>query len=164
MFNYKVSLASREGSRRRITAVVVAVGLLPAALLLGGCGLFGGGDDHGGESVPLAAEPMHRRARVQRRVRAARADRVIRVRNADVVGVLESYNRLPEMARRTGYPYYNVSLQILSKYPILEPSGGGGLYALIEVKPGYVVPFFNQHLDDGKWGRRALRRGDRSRR
>ena len=74
--------------------------------------------------------------------------------------MLESYNRLPEMARRTGYPYYNVSLQILSKYPILEPSGGGGLYALIEVKPGYVVPFFNEHLDYVKWGPRALRRGD----
>ena len=48
--------------------------------------------------------------------------------DADVVGVLESYARLPEIASRTGYPYYNTSLQILSKYPILEPSGGDGLY------------------------------------
>jgi hypothetical protein len=63
------------------------------------------------------------------------------------------------MARRTGYRYYNVSLQILSKYPILEPSGGGGLYALIEVRPGYVVPFFNEHLDYAKWGPRVLRKG-----
>ena len=86
-------------------------------------------------------------------------DRVIRRVDADVVGVLESYNRLPEIARRTGYRYYNVSLQLLSKYPILEPSGAGGLYALIEVKPGYVVPFFNEHLDYVKWGPRALRKG-----
>ena len=162
MFNYKVSLARLDVARRRIAAAVVAVGVLPAALLLGGCGLFGDGDDHGGESVPLAAEPMHLDVLVFNVEYGGgpATDRVIRSVNADVVGVLESYNRLPEMARRTGYPYYNVSLQILSKYPILEPSGGGGLYALIEVKPGYVVPFFNEHLDYVKWGPRALRRGD----
>ena len=77
-----------------------------------------------------------------------------------MVGVLESYERLPEIARRTGYPYYNTSLQLLSKYPILEPSGGDGLYALLEVKPGYVIPFFNVHLDYVDWGPRALTKGD----
>ena len=82
--------------------------------------------------------------------------------DADVVGVLESYERLPEIAEATGYPYYNTSLQLLSKYPILEPSGGDGLYALMEVKPGYVVPFFNVHLDYVEWGPRALDTGLRS--
>ncbi|MSY98234.1 MAG: hypothetical protein F2701_05895, partial [Actinobacteria bacterium] len=53
----------------------------------------------------------------------ASTDRVIREIDADIVGVLESYNRLPEIARKTGYPYYNVGLQLLSKFPILEPSG-----------------------------------------
>ena len=86
-------------------------------------------------------------------------DRVIRRVDADVVGVLESYDRLPEIAEKTGYPYYNVSLQLLSKYPIHEPSGGDGLYALIEVEPGYVIPFFNDHLDYVEWGPRALRNG-----
>ena len=80
--------------------------------------------------------------------------------DADVVGVLESYNRLPEIARNAGYPYYNVSLQLLSKYPIYEPSGADGLYALIEVRPGYVIPFFNEHLDYVDWGPRALRNGN----
>ena len=84
---------------------------------------------------------------------------MIRDLDADVVGVLESYERLPEIARRTGYPYYNTSLQLLSKYPILEPSGGEGLYALLEVEPGYVVPFFNVHLDYVAWGPRALANG-----
>ena len=86
-------------------------------------------------------------------------DAVIRDLDADVVGVLESYERLPEIARKTGYPYHNTSLQLLSKYPILEPSGGDGLYALIEVEPGYVVPFFNDHLDYVAWGPRLLRNG-----
>ena len=50
-------------------------------------------------------------------------DAVIDDIDADVVGVLESYDRLPEIAERTGYPYYNLGLQLLSKYPIHEPSG-----------------------------------------
>jgi Endonuclease/Exonuclease/phosphatase family len=86
-------------------------------------------------------------------------DAVIADVDADVVGVLESYNRLPEMAANAGYPYYNVSLQILSKYPILEPSGAEGRYAFIEVRPGQVVAFFNIHLDYVNYGPRALRHG-----
>ena len=62
-------------------------------------------------------------------------DAVIEDIDADVVGVLESYDRLPEIAEKTGYPYYNLGLQLLSKYPIHEPSGADGLYALIEVQP-----------------------------
>jgi endonuclease/exonuclease/phosphatase family metal-dependent hydrolase len=83
-------------------------------------------------------------------------DTVIRELDADIVGVLESYNRLPEIAEETGYPYYNVGLQILSKYPIHEPSGADGLYSLIEVQPGYVVAFFNTHLDYVKYGPNLL--------
>jgi hypothetical protein len=81
-------------------------------------------------------------------------DAVIEDLDADVVGVLESYNRLPEIAQRTGYPYYNLSLQLLSKYPIHESSGADGLYALIEVQPGYVVAMFNTHLDYVRYGPR----------
>jgi hypothetical protein len=86
-------------------------------------------------------------------------DAVIESIDADIVGVLESYNRLPEMAENTGYPYYNVSLQILSKYPIHEPSGAQGRYALIEVRPGEVVALFNIHLDYVRYGPRLLGNG-----
>jgi endonuclease/exonuclease/phosphatase family metal-dependent hydrolase len=86
-------------------------------------------------------------------------DEVIRGVDADIVGVLESYNRLPEIAANTGYPYHNVSLQILSKYPIHEASGADGLYALIEVRPGEVVAFFNHHLDYVRYGPRLLDKG-----
>ena len=74
-------------------------------------------------------------------------DAVIGRVGADVVGVLESYNRLPKIAAAAGYPYYDVGLQILSKYPILEPSGAHGLYAYIEVRPGEAVAMVNTHLD-----------------
>jgi endonuclease/exonuclease/phosphatase family metal-dependent hydrolase len=86
-------------------------------------------------------------------------DKVIADIDADIVGVLESYARLPEIAEKTGYPYYNVGLQLLSKYPIHEPSGADGLYALIEVQPGYVVAMFNTHLDYVRYGPRLLLNG-----
>lgn len=89
----------------------------------------------------------------------ASTDQVIRELDADIVGVQESYNRLPEIAEETGYPYYNVGLQLLSKYPIHEPSGADGLYSLIEVQPGYAVAMFNTHLDYVKYGTQLLLNG-----
>ena len=86
-------------------------------------------------------------------------DAVIEAVDADIVGVLESYDRLPEIAENTGYDYYNVGLQILSKYPIHEPSGADGLYALIEIQPGYAVAFFNTHLDYVKYGPKLVTNG-----
>jgi endonuclease/exonuclease/phosphatase family metal-dependent hydrolase len=86
-------------------------------------------------------------------------DAVMKDVHADVVSVLESYNRLPEIARKAGYPYYDVGLQILSKYPILEASDARGLYALIEVRPGEAVALVNTHLDYVKDGPNRLDRG-----
>jgi endonuclease/exonuclease/phosphatase family metal-dependent hydrolase len=86
-------------------------------------------------------------------------DAVIADLHADVVAVLESYNRLPKIAAAAGYPYYDVGLQLLSKYPILEPSGAHGLYAYIEVRPGEAVAMVNTHLDYVHDGPNRLNRG-----
>lgn len=86
-------------------------------------------------------------------------DAVIADLKADVVGVLESYNRLPKIAAAAGYPYYDVGLQIMSKYPILEPSGANGLYSYIEVRPGEAVAMINTHLDYVHDGPNRLDRG-----
>ena len=87
------------------------------------------------------------------------SDAVIEDVDADVVGVLESYNRLPTIAKHAGYPYYDVGLQIMSKYPILEPSGADGLYAFLEVRPGEAVAMVNTHLDYVQDGPNRLARG-----
>ncbi len=88
-----------------------------------------------------------------------KTEAAIRLADADVVGLLEPYENLPKIARATGYPYYNTSLQVLSRFPIHEPSGADGLYALIEVQPGYVIAFGNIHLDYVRDGPSALLRG-----
>jgi endonuclease/exonuclease/phosphatase family metal-dependent hydrolase len=138
----------------------VASVLVVGGLLLAGCDL-GGDEEPGAASASAKGDPMDLDVLVYNIEYGGgpETDEVIRRLDADVVGVLESYERLPEIAKRTGYPYYNTSLQLLSKYPILEPSGGDGLYALLEVEPGYVIPFFNVHLDYVEWGPRALSKG-----
>ena len=132
------------------------------ALLFAGCDLGSGDDGPAAAATPAKGEAMNLDVLVYNVEYGGGpdTDKVIRSLDADVVGVLESYERLPTIAERTGYPYYNTSLQLLSKYPILEPSGGAGLYALLEVEPGYVVPFFNEHLDYVAWGPRGLRNGN----
>jgi hypothetical protein len=149
--------AERSRTARRPRALAAAAALLLGALSFAGCDL--GGDDQ--PETASKGDPMRLDVLVYNVEYGGGpdTDRVIRRLDADVVGVLESYERLPEIAKRTGYPYYNTSLQLLSKYPILEPSGGDGLYALLEVEPGYVVPFFNVHLDYVAWGPRALSNG-----
>jgi endonuclease/exonuclease/phosphatase family metal-dependent hydrolase len=148
---------------RNRRAVAVTAILVLAALSLPAC--FSGGTSEPDKKAERATLALGERMRLQLLVYnieyggGPATDRVIRRVDADVVGVLESYNRLPEIARKTGYPYYNVSLQLLSKYPIYEPSGGHGLYALIEVQPGHVIPFFNDHLDYVEWGPRVLQNG-----
>jgi endonuclease/exonuclease/phosphatase family metal-dependent hydrolase len=149
--------------RTRRAAVALPAILVLAALSLPGC--FSDDAPQPGNEAEGATRSLGQPMRLRLLVYnieyggGPATDKVIRRVDADVVGVLESYNRLPEIARKTGYPYYNISLQLLSKYPIHEPSGAQGLYALIEVKPGYVIPFFNDHLDYVEWGPRALRNG-----
>jgi hypothetical protein len=158
-------------SRGRVPRLrsVAAAGLLVASL--GGCTSDGGPTDETNSTSatgstaditePATPEPLPLEVFVYNVEYGGdeSTDAVIEEVDADVVGVLESYNRLPEIAENTGYPYYNLSLQILSKYPIHEPSGAEGRYALIEVRPGEVVAFFNIHLDYVRYGPKLLRNG-----
>ncbi len=161
VIDYKIRMASGDSERRarpgRSRALSVA--LVVALFALAGCSL--GGEEEEPDATAASVDEVRLDVLVFNVEYGGgpETDAVIRQLDADVVGVLESYERLPEIARRTGYPHFNTSLQLLSKYPILEPSGGDGLYALIEVEPGYVVPFFNVHLDYVAWGPRLLRNG-----
>ncbi len=153
----------------RRTAAVLA-GLLLGALVASGCSTSadpepraGSADPSGAPSSAAAAsgEPLALSLLVFNvEYGGTRAtDAVMADLDADVVAVLESYNRLPKIAEAAGYPYYNVGLQLLSKYPILEPSGADGLYAFIEVRPGEAVAIVNAHLDYVRDGPDRLARG-----
>jgi endonuclease/exonuclease/phosphatase family metal-dependent hydrolase len=144
-----------------VARLLALAALIVGVLSFGGCSLGGDDEPEQTSAVPATGEPIDLDLLVYNIEYGGgpETDAVMRDIDADVVGVLESYARLPEIARKTGYPYYNTSLQLLSKYPILEPSGADGLYALVEVEPGYVIPFVNVHLDYVKWGPRMLENG-----
>jgi hypothetical protein len=149
---------TQSRSVRRSTASVMVLALGAAlAVCTGDEGGGGGGQPVG----PTPMEPTRLEVFVYNVEYGGdeTTDAVIEAIDADIVGVLESYNRISETAERTGYPFYNTSLQILSKFPIHEPSGAGGRYAFIEVRPGEVVAFFNIHLDYVFFGPRMLRNG-----
>lgn len=153
-------MSRRPGSLRAASATAFAALLLAACTSGGTTDPPGGPDDPG--ATGLAAGDERELSVLTYNIEYSgdrSTDAVIEDLDADVVGVLESYDRLPEIAERTGYPYYNLGLQLLSKYPIHEPSGADGLYALIEVEPGYVVAMFNTHLDYVRYGPRLYLEG-----
>lgn len=154
-------IAGRPG-RLRMLAIAGALVTLIAGCTSGGDGTEPrGATEPSGGTEPATAEPIRLEVLVDNVEYGGdeSTDAVIDEIDADIVGVLESYNRLSEIAANTGYPYYDTSLQILSKYPIHEPSGAEGRYALIEVRPGEVVAFFNIHLDYVRYGPKLLGNG-----
>jgi endonuclease/exonuclease/phosphatase family metal-dependent hydrolase len=152
------SVRRYRGRRGHVRPFGAAALALMIVVTLAGCTSDGPAGTPSDTTKPATGEPMQLNVLVYNIEYSGgpATDKVIQSLDADVVGVLESYNRLPEIAKETGYPYYNVGLQLLSKYPIHEPSGANGLYAFIEVQPGYVVAFFNTHLDYVKYGPKLL--------
>jgi endonuclease/exonuclease/phosphatase family metal-dependent hydrolase len=146
---------------RRTTSVLLTLVLGLGALLLAACSDSTKDKPSASPSSAAPAEPLSLSLLVFNVEYGGSkvTDAVMKDVDADVVGVLESYNRLPQIAKAAGYPYYDVGLQILSKYPILEPSGADGLYSYIEVRPGEAVAMLNTHLDYVQDGPNRLGRG-----
>ncbi|MEP6972911.1 MAG: endonuclease/exonuclease/phosphatase family protein [Actinomycetota bacterium] len=85
----------------------------------------------------------------------------IQAADADVVGVEEGEGNIPRLAKALAYPYYNVRLQIVSRYPLIDPPHGDGLYLFVEISPGRVVAIANVHLPAGPYSPNLTRRGAR---
>ncbi|CAN0442374.1 unnamed protein product, partial [Phaeothamnion confervicola] len=83
----------------------------------------------------------------------------IRQAGADVVGVQEVEGNLRRLAAALGWRYANPRLQIISRYPIIDPPGAGGGYVLIQLAPGAVFGMTNVHLPSDPYGTHALRDG-----
>ncbi|MFT5115050.1 MAG: endonuclease/exonuclease/phosphatase family metal-dependent hydrolase [Parasphingorhabdus sp.] len=50
------------------------------------------------------------------------------------------------------HPYYDIGMQIVSKYPLYEPHNSKSAYTFAEVAPGKVVAIANAHLDSIQYG------------
>jgi len=50
-------------------------------------------------------------------------------------------------------------MQVISKYPLLDPPGGNGIYTLVQPLPGQVIAIENVHLPSTPYGPEAVRDG-----
>jgi len=71
---------------------------------------------------------------------------------ADVIGIEEAWGNIPRLAEEMEWPYYDVRMQLVSQLPLLDPPGGDGTYAFVEVEPGRVVAIGNIHLPSAPYG------------
>src|SRR4051794_17926567 len=76
----------------------------------------------------------------------------IRAGGAPVVAIEEGYGNMPKVADGLGWPYYDPRTQIVSKYPLLEPSNSDGLFTYVEVQPGRFVAIANVRLPSKRYG------------
>src|SRR2546422_5073823 len=85
---------------------------------------------------------------------------VIRRSHADVVAIEEAQGHTLALQRALGWPYASPRLQILSKYPLIDPPGANGLYLFIQLAPGQVVAIENVHLPPNPYGPFEVKQGD----
>jgi endonuclease/exonuclease/phosphatase family metal-dependent hydrolase len=84
--------------------------------------------------------------------------RVIRELDPDIVGVQEPYGKIDRIAEDLGW-HGSPRLHVISRFPVLEPSGSSGDWGYVEVTPGRVVAIANTHLPSVGYGPYLVRSG-----
>jgi endonuclease/exonuclease/phosphatase family metal-dependent hydrolase len=84
--------------------------------------------------------------------------RIIRASGADVVGLQEAERNTQALARLLGW-HADPRAQVISRFPILRPAGGQGLYTYVEPVPGRIVAVANTHLPSTPYGPYKVQRG-----
>ena len=75
----------------------------------------------------------------------------VRASGADTVGIQEGTGNGCRIADLLGW-HCNGRLQVISRYPLIDPPGADGLYIYNEVAPGRVVAIANVHLTSEPYG------------
>jgi endonuclease/exonuclease/phosphatase family metal-dependent hydrolase len=84
--------------------------------------------------------------------------KAIEAAHADVVAINEGFGNIPRLARALHWPYYDISTQIVSRFPLISPPANDkfrfppgahttdGRAMFVEVAPGRVAAVINVHL------------------
>lgn len=85
----------------------------------------------------------------------------IRAADPDVVFLEEADLNTGKVSQALGgtHPYFDSGMQIVSRYPLYEPSGSKKAYTLAEIRPGQVVVLANAHLDSVRYGPFRMQKG-----
>jgi hypothetical protein len=83
----------------------------------------------------------------------------IEASDADIVGLQEGTANECVIADRLGW-YCEPRLQLISRFPLIDPPGANGAYALAEVTSGRFVAISNVHLPSDPYGPYWVRDGE----
>jgi hypothetical protein len=78
--------------------------------------------------------------------------------DADIVGLQEATGNTRSLAEALGW-YANERMQIISRFLLIDPPGGGGNYLFAQIAPGDVVAVANVHLPSDPYGPYLVRDG-----
>ena len=87
-----------------------------------------------------------------------RIEAVIRKSGADVVGLQEAERNTDVIAKALGW-YGSARDHVISRFPIVDPPDGDGVYVFVEPSPGRVVAVANVHMPSDPYGPFAVRDG-----
>ncbi len=152
--------------RRPITAVLVAAAALLSGLALGEAhgapaivelrvmtlNVLYGGDELDLRNGRWCARPDGCPETLAKVVEA------IEESDADVVGLEEAERNTRQIADALGW-FANERTQVISRYPLVDPPGAGGMYVFVELTPGRVAAIANVHLTSDPYGPYAVRDG-----
>jgi len=82
----------------------------------------------------------------------------IRRSSADIVGIQEAEGNLERLAGELGW-HFDLRNYVISRFPLISPSGADGRYVFVEVEPGRIVAVANIHLPSDPYGPDAVRDG-----
>ena len=88
----------------------------------------------------------------------AKVVEAIRAANPDIVGLEEGERNTAAIAQALGW-YASERMQIISRYPLIDPPGGDGLYIFAQLAPGRVAALANVHLPADPYGPYLVRDG-----
>jgi endonuclease/exonuclease/phosphatase family metal-dependent hydrolase len=83
---------------------------------------------------------------------------LVRASGADVVGLQEAERNTTKLARLLGW-HADPRAHVISRFPLLRPAGGQGLYTFVEPVPGRIVAVANTHLPSTPYGPYKVQRG-----
>lgn len=82
----------------------------------------------------------------------------IQAADADIVGLQEATGNTRRLADALGW-YTNERMQIISRFPLIDPPGGDGNYIFAQIAPSEVVAVANVHLPSDPYGPYLVRDG-----
>ena len=85
--------------------------------------------------------------------------KAIRAAEADVVAIQEGCGMMAQIAADLGWPFYDARTQVVSKYPLLNPSSTIGGAILVEIAPRKVLAIINVHPPSRGYGPTLLVKG-----